>query len=457
MRIRTNVVRALAALLLACAWVGHLRAAQTDTATGWAIAVAPDREDGVYAPDEPIVFRIAVTHDDRAVTQGIVEYELLLNDMVPADKGRTQLGQSGATVTSRLANPGCLVLKVTYAPDESGAVKAETGAVVDPFAIRPSLPTPDDFDKFWAEQRARLAASPMKPRLTPVDDPRPDISWGPPVECFDVQIDCPGGAPVSAYFVRPKDAAPGSLPARISFHGAGVRSSNLQGAWNQAKTNALGMDLNAHGLPNGKPKEYYEELRLGALRDYGVKGIESRDTYYFLGMYLRLMRALDFLCEQPEWDGRNLIVTGGSQGGAQALVAAGLDERVTLISAGLPALCDLTAAVAERKPGWPLFTRPPLGIEYRDTVRYFDVCNFTPRTNAAAVARVGLIDHVCPPATVLAAYNGLKGEKYAVIDPASGHQFTASETRARAEAKFQQLLARQLEEDSGTWAGEARP
>ncbi len=40
-------------------------------------------------------------------------------------------------------------------------------------------------------------------------------------------------------------------------------------------------------------------------------------------MFLRMERAIDFLASQPEWDGRILIVTGSSQGGGQAIVAAG--------------------------------------------------------------------------------------------------------------------------------------
>ncbi len=35
-----------------------------------------------------------------------------------------------------------------------------------------------------------------------------------------------------------------------------------------------------------------------------------------------MIRAIDFLTAQPEWDGRTVIVYGSSQGGFQALAAA---------------------------------------------------------------------------------------------------------------------------------------
>ena len=76
-------------------------------------------------------------------------------------------------------------------------------------------------------------------------------------------------------------------------------------------------------------------------------------------MFLRLVRALDFLTSRPEWDGKHLIVIGHSQGGGQALAAGGLDPRVTLIASGVPAICDHSGRAAGRINGWPKLV--PLG------------------------------------------------------------------------------------------------
>ena len=70
-------------------------------------------------------------------------------------------------------------------------------------------------------------------------------------------------------------------------------------------------------------------------------------------MFLRLTRALEFLTSQPEWDGKILMVEGGSQGGGQSLAAAGLDSRVTFIAAGVPAICDHSGKAIGRINGWP--------------------------------------------------------------------------------------------------------
>jgi cephalosporin-C deacetylase-like acetyl esterase len=313
---------------------------------------------------------------------------------------------------------------------------AESGAAFEPNGIPLSTPCPDDFDAFWAAQKKRLAEVPMNPKLTPVEGNGVPAS----VEAFDVKVDCAGGAPVSAYFSRPKGAKPKSLPIYLTVHGAGVHSSSLMGPVGQAGQGRLAMDLNAHGIPNGKPAEYYANLLNGELRDYARRGLQSRETCYFLGMYLRLARAMEFLCSQPEWDGRNLFVSGSSQGGAQAIVAAGLDPRVTIFSASMPALCDLTGMQVNRSAGWPL-NRTALDANQVRTVRYFDCCNFAARTKATAVVRVGLIDHTCPPAGVLAMYNQLKGTKYLFTYPDAGHSYSPPETYKPAGEKLRELIA----------------
>ena len=45
------------------------------------------------------------------------------------------------------------------------------------------------------------------------------------------------------------------------------------------------------------------------------------------------------------------------------------------------------------------------------TLSYFDGVNFAVRTRCRALFSVGLMDEVCPPSTVFAAYNHFKGPK----------------------------------------------
>jgi cephalosporin-C deacetylase-like acetyl esterase len=256
------------------------------------------------------------------------------------------------------------------------------------------------------------------------------------VELVDVQVDCVGGVPVSGYLAMPMvaKAKAKSLPAILTVHGAGVNSASAGvAAWAVKEGGMLALDINAHGLPNGKPADFYKALAAGELRDYRVRGRENREQVYFKGMFLRVVRAIDFLTSLPEWDGKTLIVYGSSQGGFQAFAAAGLDERVTFICAGVPAGCDHTGMKVKRVAGWPKLVawnengRPDEAS--LQAARYFDNVNFATRAKCrGAAVTVGFIDGTCPPTSVYAAYNALTVPKEIHMDVLAGHTNTPKAT-----------------------------
>jgi len=339
------------------------------------------------------------------------------------------------TVTGTLDAPGFLQCRVNGQVGET-KLTALGGVGIEPTQIKPSQPVPADFTAFWDAKKALLAAVPMKARLTPVPSPRNTV------ETFDVQA-ASVGAGVSAYLARPVGAKPKSLPIILTVHGAGVNSSNLSGAAGWADAGALAMDMNAHGLPNGNPKEFYAALAAGELKEYRRAGRESRETVYFLGMYLRLVRAIDVLTAQPEWDGRTVVVYGSSQGGAQAIAAAGLDARVTYFVAGVPAGCDHTGGQVGRIAGWPKFiaTGEQASPEIVAAVRYFDGVNFAALAKAPGFFTVGFIDTTCPPTSVYAAFNALRAEKGMFNDVPSGHTNSPAAGKAMREAALNHFAA----------------
>jgi cephalosporin-C deacetylase-like acetyl esterase len=150
------------------------------------------------------------------------------------------------------------------------------------------------------------------------------------------------------------------------------------------------------------------------LKEYYLQGRGSRDTMYLRGIFFRLLRAIDTLAVQPEWDGRRLVALGRSQGGGQALAAGGLDARVTYVSAEIPTFCDHTGIVVGRINGWPrIIPNDTVEPDPRvvEAVRYYDAVNFAPRIKAQVFVTLGFIDHICPPTGVYAAFNQLKTKK----------------------------------------------
>jgi cephalosporin-C deacetylase len=398
----------------------------------YALRVHTDRPDALYSCGETARFHITLSRGNAAVGLAKVYFQIDRDGLPPVQVGALMLTNGVGVLDGIMPEPGFLSCRVTYTNAQGENVKALAAAGFTPTKIIPSLPVPEDFDEFWGRQKALLRAVPMRPVLTSAPSPNGSL------ECFDVQINCHVGPPVSGYFARPRGAAPGSLPAILTVQGAGVRSSSLGDTVRNADSyGAMVMDINAHGLPNGMSPKFYQEVYEGPLRDYQLQGRENRQKAYFLGMFLRVVRTLDFLAKQPEWDGRNLIVMGGSQGGGQAIAAAGLDSRVTLICAGIPAICDHSGMVAGRAAGWPKLVPMVDGKpdpQVLQVARYFDGVNFATRARGEACFSVGFIDGVCPPSSVYAAFNAWPGKKRMISEPLMAHESTARIQRAFDEA-----------------------
>jgi cephalosporin-C deacetylase len=397
------------------------QASQTAAAPAYVLTVAADHADALYQPGEPVTFVVNVADAQGKPANGTELTWSLIKDGVTKVKSGTVAAQDGvARITGSLAGPGFLKCDVTVVGTGKPAVQASAGAGFAPTQIKPSMPVPDDFDAFWAAKKAELAQVPANARLTPVTAPKPGV------EVFDLQADCIG-APVSGYLARPVNAKPHSLPAILCVQYAGVRDSRMGLVVNYAADqHVLALDINVHGLPNGRPDAYYADLAKGELADYRKRGRESRDTIYFLGMFLRVVRAIDVLTAQPEWDGRTLVVVGDSQGGAQSIAAAGLDSRVTFFAAGFPAMCDHTGMMADRIAGWPRMVPMDKAGKPDPVVlnvsRYFDMVNFATRAKAPGVFAAGFVDVTCPPCTVYAAYNALPSPAKAIYnDIQAGH------------------------------------
>jgi cephalosporin-C deacetylase-like acetyl esterase len=363
-----------------------------------------------------------------------VKWTLFKDGATPFLSGTLTPAGGAARIETTLDEPGFLLCQVECGTaDGRKPARAFAGAGVSPLEIKPSLPSPADFDEFWLAQKNALQAVPPNLRVK-AGGPAPSAAG---IELLDVQADCAGGAPVSGCLARRAGAKPGSLPAILTLHGAGVHSAMRNVATGWAKDGFLALDINAHGLPNGRPPSFYAQLAKGALKDYRTRGLTSRETFYFRGMFLRVLRALDIIAAQPEWNRRTLVLYGTSQGGAQAIAGAALDARVTLLVAGVPAMCDHSGMMAGRASGWPRLVPVTDGVPDAAalaTARYYDMVNFAARVRAPALFTVGFIDRTCPPATVYAAFNALPAPKEIFNDIAAGHENTPEAKRRMRDA-----------------------
>ena len=315
------------------------------------ISITQYNESGIYKKGEVIIITTSV---EKVESDSVTVYNRKNFSTDTKDwKVKLQEGQI-EVFNGTFSKPTSMIVEV-----KTDSVSVRTGLVVAPEEFVPGTNRPKDFDKYWKQEKKSLCALPMNIKSIPVKN----IENG--FECADVEINCTGPKPARGYFAKPKSAKPKSLPIVLFVHAAGVKGSWCLAQPETAiklckkRKGCLAFDLNAHGMLNGQAQEYYDNLEEGELKGYYYQGIESREDFYFRGMYLRLLRTIEFLCSQPEWDGKRLIVIGESQGGGQALAAAGLDKRVSAAVATVPAMCDWGGPSAGKNAGWPQpFSQP---------------------------------------------------------------------------------------------------
>ena len=383
-----------------------------------------NKKDAIYKAGEKIVFTVKLLEDGKAPSDKFIQYRLY-HDHKIAKNGMVKAA-NGLTLETSSKNPSWIFIEV-WAKDSkkqfikqstkvkgkvvNEVVKSGIGTMVEPEKLRPPLQEPADFDEFWNKVKAELAAVPMKElEKVKINDPFATV--------YDIKISCAGDKPVSGYLCIPKNAKNKSCPAVVSFHGAGVRSSAKHSKY-AADRGVIRLDINAHGIINGQPAKYYDDLRKNyyyttqnefCKTRYALWNKHDRDKYYFKGMYMRLMRALEYVKSLPEWDGKHLIVTGGSQGGAQVLAACGLDKDITFARAGVPAMCDHSGCLGNRRSGWPALYKAQEHKdhpEYAKCAAYYDGAYFAKRIKCPIYINTGFMDTVCPPSSVFAAYNSI--------------------------------------------------
>ena len=313
------------------------------------------------------------------------------------------------------------------------------GYVINASAFEPGFQPPKDLKRYWGRQIRQLRAKKMTVRSKPVainDDG---------IECFDVEVSALDTVPVRGYVARPKNATEGSLPIIIQLHAAGVSGdwckAHVNAAVDMASGGALAFDFNAHGMLNDAGDDYYKTLENGPLKNYSYRPITSRNSYYFRNMILRAIRALDYITSDPLWDGKTIILLGESQGGAQAVALAGLDDRVTDVVINVPAMIGNGGYLLGRNDAWPwpmeyngveTPTSSMLDVDTgilteknarraKKVAPYFDGASLMRGSKARFLVEIGLVDTTCPPSEVFSGLNGVAGEVQVISSPYRNH------------------------------------
>ncbi len=398
------------------------------------LRIAPDHRDWTYKLGEPVKFRIMVTADNHPVDNATVTYSVG-PEMMPVDKKTAPVPLEGLVVDGGTLQVGGFIRCKAEVEFAGRTYRGTATAAFAPETIQPFQQDPADFDAFWTKAKEELAKIPMEPRLTLIPDACTDM-----VNVYHVSFRTLNQSwqpqPSRIYGILTEPKAPGKYPAVLRVPGAGVRPYN--GDTQLAARGVIVLEIGIHGIPVNLPQHVYDALASGALFGYWVNQLDNRDTYYYRRVYLGCVRSNDFLTSRDNWNGKDLVVMGASQGGQLSLVTAALDPRVTALSAIHPAMCDVVAPLHGRAGGWPHPFKPkddgspsihatPAKIA---TTGYYDSVNFARRIKVPGFYIWGFNDETCPPTSTFAAYNVITAPKRLAVEPEQAHTYPPEQGEA---------------------------
>lgn len=396
----------------------------------------PDHADWLYQTGENA--KVEVSFCKYGIPRdGELKYSIG-NDMLQPDKhGSVKLKNGRAVINmGTKKTPGFRDMKLSVSLDgKTYEHHIKVGFSVD--KIKPYTQETQDFRSFWQKNVEELKQVPMSYTKELYKDYCTDK-----IDCYLVklQIDKMGHS-MYGFLFYPKNAQPGKHPVVLCPPGAGIKTIKdpMRNKY-YAENGFVRFEVEIHGLDPRISSETFGEISR-AFNDrnggYLANGLENKDIYYMKHVYVGLVRCIDFLTSLPEWDGKNVAVQGGSQGGALAIIAAGLDSRVTQCVANHPALSDMAGyAVKGGTGGYPHFCRQPQILSNKDclnTLAYFDVVNFARYVKAPTYLTWGYNDVTCPPTTSYAVWNTLKCTKESLLTPINEHWTTTETNRGQME------------------------
>lgn len=297
------------------------------------------------------------------------------------------------------------------------------GAAVAPTRIGLATPRPLDFDAFWEGKLAAQSMVPIHPVLTPVATDTPGIE-------MNTFVLAALGSSVQGYIAKP--ATEGKFPALVLLQYAGVYALNARSVASRAAEGWLVINVDSHDKLPSDPA--------GSIpRNYAAVGNTDREASYFLNMYLRDSRALDYLMTRPDWDGKTIVLMGTSMGGQQSLVLAGLrPEKITAVLVCVPAGTDANGDLHGRKAGYPNW--PSNDPKVMNTALYFDPINFASHIQAPVLAAIGFIDTTSPPAGIWTALNQIPVAKEPLPMIESEHNNLTPQKEQNWDARSMELL-----------------
>lgn len=387
------------------------------------ITITPNHADWKYKVGENAFFNISVTQDNKPLSNVKIKYTLGFEKQAPyitkeliLKDGTLRVDADGMKV------PGFLTCRV-YMTYEDKRLNDLTQIAYDPEKIVPITTAPKDFNNFWTQALNENKKIPMDPVLTLLPEYCTDKVTVYQVGLQSYRLN------ERIYGILSLPKKEGKHPVILQLPGAGVHKIKPDNPDinSLVEKGCIALQIGIHGIPLTQDEKVYSELFAGSMRNYMFSNLDNKDEYYFKRVIVGCVRAIDYLVSLSGYDGKNVVVWGGSQGGGLTLMTAGIDPRVKYYICFYPALCDHLGYTVGRAGGWPhMFSAEhpenQNDLKKMETSRYYDAVNFARNIKVPGFISFGYNDLSCPITSMYAAYNTITAPKELLIVKENGHK-----------------------------------
>ncbi len=285
---------------------------------------------------------------------------------------------------------------------------------------RPELTREKDFGEFWEETLAKGAAVPLRPKRVKVDYPARHV------KVYEISYNGFDETRIYGWMAVPAfGGAERKIPCLIQYHGfTDSRGFPWQLMhWAMMGMAVLAVDCRDQGGITGNCASY---SRCGQVANVVTKGLLDPREYYYRGVYVDCLKALDFAAGCFEVDEGRMVVRGTSQGGAVGMAVCALDSRPALGIVNVPSNSNVEERIIGNHGSFSAVNEylqhfPDNTDQVLKTLSYFDTMNMADQIRCPVFASVALGDEVCPARCYYASYNRIPGPKQITVYPFNGH------------------------------------
>ena len=369
----------------------------------------------LYSCGQPIRFNLRLV--DRDAGCAPVAGRTLVWERT-GDDGITEKGEADSTsplsIVTKIDKPGFvhLVVRVRKAGDSAKWERTADGkrdvswdgsAGADVNKIE-AWPIPADFNAFWDARVDEISKAPCNVQLTPLESKEKDVAY------VKFSIPMPDGTHAATGVAAwPTNVPPRSLPLRICVTGYGFGRTGIHLPSVKRDGGRIELSVTRQGEEPREDDAYYSNLQTNICKNFCFRNNRGKpEQTDYCKMLLRGLMAMRWAKTLPLWNGKDMVTTGGSMGGYQAIGLAALDRQVTMVDATIPWCADFAGySKFKRLGGW----QPG----WSQTLDYMALSHLATRVTCPVRMLIGLGDYVCPPSGEVLLFNNLKGSKRLVV------------------------------------------